>query len=234
MIGSAIERVTTDGRKILYRLSGELLMQETDEIFPAQVTLLHNVKSIIPDANAPNLILMFRVQEYESQKILEVRATNCMDIFFEGIVEEEQLRSCRRELNLKTTWASYFELVRDSLLEHNMARAEVVSLEDFLLCLRLTHPLENAKQMFVIKGVGKLGFIERAKRIQEMMFEVIVSYAHEEKALSSKIKELSKDSIKRPILNNASTNPPCEDKRKKVQREFDKSECEKEKTADGC
>lgn len=190
-------------------------MQETDDIFPAQITLLDNVKSILPDANTPNLILLFKVQEYDFQRILEVRVTNCMDIFFEGVVEEEQLEKCRRELNFKTTWAGYFELVRSSLLGHCMARAEVARLEEFLLCLRLTHPLQNAEQMLVVKGIGKLDFIERAKRIQGMMFEVIGSYAHEEKVLSSKIKELSKDSVKKSILNNIPANLPGEDKRKK-------------------
>ena len=174
-------------------------MQGIDEIFPIQITLLDNLKSILPEVNRPSFVLLFKVRTQELQKVLEVRLTNCMDIFFEGTIDKEQLLDCKQEMNFEGSWASYFKLIKTSLMRENKGKVEVIGLEDFLLSLKITYPIEDCTQILLIKGTGKFDSPERAKRIQAMFFEVVGSYEEEKKTLESKIEEISRDPIKRVL-----------------------------------
>lgn len=189
-------------------------MQGVDQLFSLQITLLDNLKSIVSSETVP-LLLLLKVVEREFQKTLEVRLTNCMDIYFEGRLDEDQLLKYKQEINFQGTWTAYIKLIKASLTGKDKGKVDVVHIDDSILTLKLTYEIEDQQQVFSIKGIGKFDFLDKAKRIQKMMFEVIGIYEQKEKALEDKIQAVSREAIKRSLPEDAAERCSIEDKRKK-------------------
>lgn len=173
-------------------------MQSAEDTFSIQTTELDDIVTMIADQKNPNqhFLIITRVKEQMKQRVVELRLTNCGELYLEADITEELLLEHRKAIQFDGNWAAFLGLLRQALRRENKGGVEVQNVVPGVSAeLKLIYPVSETIKIegrLTLKSVGSFTAAERASRVQKMVCDMYTKLDGERRRLEARVEELQR------------------------------------------
>ena len=168
-----------------------------------EVNEFDGINGAIPTMNDPKLIYTLKVREEGVQKVLDIRLTDCIDVFFEGVIYKEQLIAHMQEILGMEDWDKYIKILKDAFAGKSKSILNIPTIENNSITLQITCEVNRyniQSKNIIINGKSNFTETEKRSKIQGMVFDMFKLHREEKAKHENEIEELTKTLTLRKLL----------------------------------